>query len=179
MEILPLTPNLQLSREPPIFCPPRAPWSIPSYSISHQLSFPCSRNDPPYLCKAVAILHLFSLPHSEITDGSVPGRLGEGGSGIHIKCTKCITATSHSFSAALWATNYSADTYAILYALEWCISHSASCAFETVTFFSDSLSVLSTLSAPLPYLISKSLTDTQSLLNTLSDCKVPGHSPRQ
>ena len=47
------------------------------------------------------------------------------------------------------------------------------------------LSVLSTLSAPLSYLIPKSLFDTQSLLNTLSDSKVvhlqwiPGHFPSQ
>ena len=48
---------------------------------------------------------------------------------------------------------------------------------ESVTLFSDSRSVLTTLSAPLPYLIPKSLTDTQSLLNSLSDSKVvPGHS---
>ena len=52
---------------------------------------------------------------------------------------------------------------------------------ESVTLFSDSRSVLTTLSAPLPYLIPKSLTDTQSL-NSLSDSKVvhlqwiPGHS---
>ena len=44
--------------------------------------------------------------------------------------------------------------------------------FESVTLFYDSLSVLSTLSAPLPYLTPKSLFDTQSLLNTLSDSKV-------
>ena len=48
--------------------------------------------------------------------------------------------------------------------------------------FSDSLSVLSTLSAPLSYLIHKSLSDTQSLLNVLFESKVfhfqwiPGHS---
>ena len=51
-----------------------------------------------------------------------------------------------------------------------------------MTFFSHSLSVLSTLSAPLPYLTPKSLSNTQSLLNSLSQSKVfhlqwiPGHS---
>ena len=44
--------------------------------------------------------------------------------------------------------------------------------FESVTFFFDSLSVLSTLSAPLSYLTPKSLLDTQSLFNILSDSKV-------
>ena len=48
--------------------------------------------------------------------------------------------------------------------------------------FPDSLSVLSTLSTPLPYLTPKSLSNTQSLLNSLSQSKVvhlqwiPGHS---
>ena len=61
-------------------------------------------------------------------------------------------------------------------------SHSLSCNFESVTLFSNSQYVLTTLSASLPYLIPKSLTDTQSLLNSLSDSKVvhlqwlPGHS---
>ena len=50
------------------------------------------------------------------------------------------------------------------------VSHSKTCAFESVTLFSDSLSVLSTLFAPLPYfLTSESFSDTQSLLNTLSE----------
>ena len=129
--------------------------------------------------------HLSTLSHSDIfawTDGSVPGGLGQGGAGIHIKCTKCVTATSLSFSTGLWGTSYSAETFAILHALEWRISHSKTCNFESITFFSDSLSVLSTLSAPLPYLTPKSLSNTQSLLNSLSQSKVvhlqwiPGHS---
>ena len=79
-------------------------------------------------------------------------------------------------------TSYSAKTIAILHALEWCVSHSKTCNFESITLFSDSLSVLSTLSAPPPYLIPKSLSNTQSLLNSLSKSKVvhlqwiPGHS---
>ena len=98
-------------------------------------------------------------------------------------CSKCVTATSLSFSTGHWATSYSAETFPILHAFEWCISHSMTCKFESITLFSDSLSVLlSTLSAPLPYLTPKSLSDTQSLLNVLSKFKVvhlqwiPGHS---
>ena len=70
----------------------------------------------------------------------------------------------------------------ILHTLEWCISHSKTCNFESITLFSDSLSVLSTLSAPLPYLTPKSLSNTQFLLNSLSQSKIvylqwiPGHS---
>ena len=140
---------------------------------------------PPSLRNNTATSHLSSLSHSDIsawTDGSVPGGLGQGGAGIHIKCTKCVTATSLSFSTGLWATSYSAETLAILHALEWCISHSKTYNFESITIFSDSLSVLSTLSAPLPYLTPKPLSNTQSLLNSLSQFKVvhlqwiPGHS---
>ena len=140
---------------------------------------------PPSLRNTAATSHLFTLSHSDIsawTDNSVPGRLGQGGAGIHIKCTKCVTAISLSFSTGLWATSYSAETFAILHALEWCISHSKTCNFESITFFSDSLSVLSTLSTPLQYLTPKSLSNTQSLLNSLSQSKVvhlqwiPGHS---
>ena len=93
-----------------------------------------------------------------------------------------VTATSLSFSTGLWATSYSAETFAILHALEWCISHSKACNFDSITFFSDSLSVVSTLSTPLPYLTPQFLSNTQSLLNSLSQSKVihlqwiPGHS---
>ena len=176
-----LNPNLQCAREPLILCPTKPPLVYPStYTISLHLSSPCSCKDPcPFA------IHLSYLSHSNITawtDGSVPGGLGQGGAGIHIKCTKCVTAISLSFSTGLWATSYSAETFAILHALKWCISHSKTCNFESTTLFSDSLSVLSTLSAPLPYLTPKSLPDAQSLLNVLSKSKVvhlqwiPGHS---
>ena len=116
-------------------------------------SFVCSRNDPPSFCHAAAVSHLLTLPHSDIiawTDGLVPGGLGEGEAGIHIECTKCFTAAS-LFLAGRCATSYTAETYAILHALEWCISHSSSCNFEFVILFSDSQSVLIALSTPLPY----------------------------
>ena len=93
-----LTPNLHLTREPLILCPPKPPWSAPSnYTISLHLSSPCSCKDPPSLRNTAATSHLSTLSHSDIsawTDGSVPGGLGQGGAGIHIKCTKCVTATS-------------------------------------------------------------------------------------
>ena len=102
-----LTPNLHLIREPLILCPPKPPWSAPSnYTISLHLSSPCSRKDPPSLRNTAATSHLSTLSHSDIsawTDGLVPGGLGQGGGGIHIKCTKCVTATSLSFSTGLWA----------------------------------------------------------------------------
>ena len=171
-----LTPNLHLTREPLILCPPKPP-GLPhlitqSHSTSHSHAL---AKTPPSLRNTAATSHLSTLSHSDIsawTDGSVPGGLGQGGAGIHIKCTKCVTATSLSFSTGLWATSYSAETFALLHALEWYISHSKTCNFESITFFSDSLSVLSTLSTPLTYLTPKSLSNTQSLLNSLSQSKV-------
>ena len=77
-----LTPNLHLTREPLILCPPKPPWSAPSnYTISLHLSSPCSRKDPPSLRNTTATSHLSTLSHSDIsawTDGSVPGGLGQG-----------------------------------------------------------------------------------------------------
>ena len=41
-----LTPNLHLTRKPLILCPPKHPWSAPSsYTMSLHLSSPCSRKD--------------------------------------------------------------------------------------------------------------------------------------
>ena len=169
-------PYLHLTGEPLIFCPSKSPWSTPStYRISLHLSFPCSRNNSPFLCNTTVTSHLSSLSQSNITawnDGLVSGGLGQGGAGIHIKCTKCVTATSLSFSTGLWATSYSTETCAILHAFEWCISHSKTCTFKSITLFSDSLSVLSALFAPLPYLNPESLSNTQSLLNVLSKSEV-------
>ena len=88
-----LTPNLQLPCKPLIVCPPKPPWSTPSYSISCQLSSPCSRNDPPSICNTTTVFHLSTLPHSDITawtDDLVPSRLGEGGTEIHIKCVSLL-----------------------------------------------------------------------------------------
>ena len=65
---------------------------MPSHSILHHLSSSCSRNNPPSLHKASTVSYL-STTHTVTsqTDGSVPGRLGEGEAGIYIKCTKCLT----------------------------------------------------------------------------------------
>ena len=137
---------------------------------------------PPSLRNTTATSHLSSLSHSDIsawTDGSIPGGLGQDGAGIHIKCTKCVTATSLSFSTGLWATSYSAETFAILHALEWCPRHvilNLSPFFPTL-YLSYQLSL-----PPLPYLTPKFLSNTQFLLNSLSQSKVvhlqwiPGHS---
>ena len=160
-----LTPNLQLCHKPLILCPLKSLWSSPSsYSISN----------------------LSTLPHSDTTawtDGLVfASRWWEEQVFILNVLNVSLLLLSLSFSAGRWVTSYSAETYVIFHALKWCIFHFWSCNFKFVTLFSDSQSVLSTLSAPLPYLILKFLTDTQSVLNSLSESKVvqiqsiPGHS---
>ena len=105
-----LTPNLHLTREPLILCPPKPPGLPHLITQSHSnLSSPCSRKDTPSLRNTAATSHLSTLSHSGIsawTDGSVPGGLGQDGAGIHNRCTKCVTATSLSFSTGLWATSY-------------------------------------------------------------------------
>ena len=65
-----LTPNLHLTREPLILCPPKPPWSAPSnYTISLHLSSPCSRKDPP----PFATLQLPPIFPLYLTAISLPG----------------------------------------------------------------------------------------------------------
>ena len=65
-----LTPNLHLTREPLILCPPKPPWSAPSnYTISLHLSSPCSRKDPPPFA-TLQLPPIFSL---YLTAISLPG----------------------------------------------------------------------------------------------------------
>ena len=66
------------------------------------LSSPCSRSDPPFSCQGAALAHLDSLPPHDLviwTDGSVPFRLGKGGSGVLANCLLCGTEATLSFSA--------------------------------------------------------------------------------
>ena len=118
-----LTPNLHLAREPLILCPPKPPGIPHLLTQFHSISHPHALAKTPSLRHTTATSHLSSRSHSDIsawTDGSIPGGLGQGGAGIHIKCTKCVIATSLSFSIGLWATSYSAEIFAILHAFEWC-----------------------------------------------------------
>ena len=63
-----LTPNLHLTRESLILCPPKPPWSAPSsYTISLHLSSPCSRKDPLPFATTTATSHLSTLSHSNIS----------------------------------------------------------------------------------------------------------------
>ena len=154
----------------------------------HSTSYPHALVKTPSLRNNTATSYLSSLFHSDITawtDGSVPGGLGQDGAGIHIKCrlqSVSLLPPSPSQLVSGLPCSYSTETFAIPQILEWCISHSKTCNFASITLFSDSLSVLSTLSAPLPYLTPKSLFDTKSLLNIFYKSKIvhlqriPGHS---
>ena len=65
-----LTPNLHLTLEPLILCPPKPPWSTSStYTISQHLSSPCSCKDPPSL----TIPQLLSIFPPYLTVTSLPG----------------------------------------------------------------------------------------------------------
>ena len=147
-----LTPNLYLACEPLILCPPKPP------GLSHLLTQSHSISHSHALAKTPLPFATLQLPPTfppYLTAISLPGLMvrylagwGRVVQGYTSSVQKCVTATSLSFLTSLWATSYSAKTFAILHALEWCISHSKTCNFESITFFSDSLSVLSTLSAP-------------------------------
>ena len=118
-----------------------------------------------------AASHLSTLSRGDVSawaGGSVPGGLGQGGAGMHIGCAGCVAAASLSFSTGLWAASCGAEAFALLRALGWCVSRSGTCGFDSIAFFSDSLSVLSALSAPLPCLTPGSLSSAQSLLGSLS-----------
>ena len=179
-----LTPNLHLAREPLIFCPPKPPWFTPStYTISLHPSSPCSRKDPaPFATPQLPPIFppyftAISLPGLTVRYLAGWGRVVQG-----------YTSSVQSVSLLRRSPSRLVSELPVivlkpsLYALEWCISHSKTCNFESITLFFNSLSVLSTLSALLPYLTPKSLSNTQSLLHSLSQSKVvhlqwiPGHS---
>ena len=146
-----LTPNLHLAGEPLIFCPPKPPWSTPStYTISlhlhpHALAktpLPSTQHLPPIFPPYLTAISLPGLTVQYLRTGAGWCRDTHQ---VYKVCHCYLALLLHS---GLWATSYSAETFAILHALEWCISHSKTCNFESITFFSDSLSVLSTLSYP-------------------------------
>ena len=130
---------------------------------------------PPSLCNTAATTHLSTLSHSDIsawTDGSVPGGLGQCGAGIYIKCTKWVTATSlpsRLVSGLPVIVPKPSLSYMLLSGVSLTPRHvilNLSPSFPTL-YLSYQLSM-----PPLPYLTPKSLSNTQSLLNSLSQSKV-------
>ena len=176
-----LTPNLHLTREPLILCPPKPPWSARSnYTISLHLSFPCSRKDPP----PFATLQLPPIFPLYLTAISLPG--------LTVRCLAGWDRVVQGYTSSVQSVSLlprfpsrlvsGLPVIVLKPSLSYMLLSGVSLTnFDSITFFSDSLSVLSTLSTPLPYLTPKSLSNTQSL-NSLSQSKVvhlqwiPGHS---
>ena len=135
-----LTPNLHLAHKPLILCPPKPSWSTPStYTISLRLSFPCSHKGPPPFATPQLppifppYLTAISLPGLTVRYMVGWGRVMQG----YTSSVQSVSLLPRSPSrlTGLWATSYSAETFAILHALEWCISHSKTCNFESIIFF--------------------------------------------
>ena len=171
-------------REALLACHPCPPWNLPSFTVESTLSIPCSRSDPPLSRQGAALAHLDSLPLHDLvlwTDGSVPFPFGKGGSGVLANCFLCGTEATLSFSAGPVYSSFSAEACAILHALCWSRQHQQVYHFSSLFLFSDSRSVLATLSSPPSFLLSQTLWQIWQELSSLFSCSirlqwVPGHS---
>ena len=180
-----LTSNLHLTREPLILCPPKPPWSTPSsYTISLHLSSPCSRKDP----SPFATLQLPPTFPLYLTAISLPGltvwylagwdRVVQGYTSSVQSASLLPRFPSRLVSGLPVIVPKPSLSYMLLSGVSLTPRHvilNLSPSFPT-------LYLSYQLSLPLPYLIPKSLSNTQSLLNSLSQSKVvhlqwiPGHS---
>ena len=171
-----LTPNLHLTREPLILCPPKPPWSAPSsYTISLHFSSPCSCKDPP----PFATLQLPPIFPLYLTAISLPGltvRYLAGWDRVVQGYTSSVQSVSllPHFSSRLVSglpviVLKPSLSYVLLSGVSLTPRHvilNLSPSFPTL-YLSCQLSL-----PPLLYLTPKSLSNTQSLLNSLSQSKV-------
>ena len=180
----PSTPNPSSNREPFIACPPFPPWSFPTFSVTPSIPG-CSRKDPLPTRKAVAEDYLDSLPPSDLcvwTDGSVPHNFGPGGAGVLACCSICDSSFSFSYSDGPVSSSFTAEVSALGHALSWCIEHQNTCSFSSLTLFSDSQSLLSTLASSPKFLEPHSIWTIWSSISALSALVklsfqwVPGHT---
>ena len=99
-----------------------------------------------------------------------------------IVCSSCFSSFSLSFPAGPRCSSFIAEAVAIQQAFSWSLSHRASCYFSSHLLLSDSLSALSSLSTPPPFLLPSSLSAVWSSLHTLYQSVrvslqwIPGHS---
>ena len=132
-------------------CPYSPPWNPPSFTVKLTLSSPCSSSDSPLFRQDEALAHLDSLPSHYLaisTDGSAPFPFDEGGSGVLANCSLC------DAEVAL----FSAGRLSLFKFFRPSLRHSASSLpvsaaptsshFSSFLFFSNSRSVLATLSSP-------------------------------
>ena len=158
------------------------PWTATHFTVSPFIP-DCTGNSTARLQSASS--RLSSLPPSDIlvwTDGSVPSLFGPGGAGVYVKCSKCNTSNSLSFSTGPIASSFTAETFAFKQGLDWCTSCLMTCEFHSVLFLTAAQSALFILSSAPSYLLPESLWNVWSLASTLSNNTtlsyqwVPGHA---
>ena len=157
-----LTPNLHLARETLILCPPKFPWSTPStYTISLHLSSPCSCKDPPPFATPQLplifppYLAAISLPGLTVRCLAGWGKLVQG----YTSSVQSVSLLPRSPSRLVSGLPATVPKLSLSYMLLSGVSLTPRHVTLNLSF-SDSLSVLSTLSALIPYLTPISLSDT-------------------
>ena len=181
-----LTPNLHLTREPLILCPPKPHWcTLSTYTILLHLSSPCSRKEPP----------LFSIPQLPpiyplyLTAILPPGPTVwylAGWDGVvqgftsNLQSISLLTPSPSQLVSGLPITvPRLSPSYMPLSNVSLTPRH---VALNPSPYLLILYLFYQPFLLPLPYLTPKSLSDTQSLLNILSKSKVvylqwiPGHS---
>ena len=148
---------------------------------------------PPFPLHALALIPLFlakvrlspTLTHSPLViwcfGQTALFLLAKGGSGVLADCSLCGTEATLSFSAGPVCSSFSAEAWAILYALCWSRQHQQVCHFSSLLLLSDSRSVLVTLPSPPSFPSSQTLWQIWQELSSFSSCSirpqwVPGHS---
>ena len=172
------------SREALLACPPFPSWNLPSFTVESTLSTPCFRSDSLFLSRLdTALAHLDSLPLMIWYSGQTALFLF-----LLAKATTAYLRIAlpvalrplFPFRQAQYAQYaFSAEACAILHALCWSRQHQQACHFFSLLLF-DSRSVLTTLSAPPPFLLSQTLWQIWQERSSLS-CSirlqwVPAHS---
>ena len=146
-----------------------------SFTVESTLTSPCSRFDLPLSLQCAALTYLDSIPSHNLvllTDGSVLFPFGKGGSGVLANCFLSGTEATLSKPSML---KFVAEACAILQTL--CRSWQQ----QQICPFSDSCSVLTTLSFLPSFLLPQSLWQIWRKLSSYFSCFfrlrwAPGHS---
>ena len=170
-----LTPNLHLARDSLILCPPKPPWSTPStYTISLHLSSPCSRKDPPLFATPQLppifppYLTAISLSGLTVRYRAGWGRVVQG----YTSSVQSVSLLPRSPSQLVFGLPVIVRKPSLSYMLLNGVSLTPRHVILNLSPFSPTLYLSYQLSLPpLPYLTPKSLSNTQSLLNSLSRSK--------
>ena len=184
-----LTLNLHLARKPLILCPPEPPWStLSTYTISLHLSSSCSRKDPPPFATPqlppIFPSYLTAISLSGLTVRYLAGwgRVVQG----YTSSVQSVSLLSPSPSRLVSGLPVIVRKPLLSYMLLNDVSLTPRHVILNLSPFSPTLYLSYQLSLP-PYhiptiLTPKSLSNTQSLLNSLSQSKIvhlqwiPSHS---